>query len=453
MLKHQFAMVCALMVAGLLAACSDSSSSRPAPEPPPPPATSVIYEVFHASQDAPEVEISVGANTITGVDFGQGAFFDVLEGAVDITVDGLLPSGPATVIGPATVDGTDGQRITVIALNEVTSIEPLILVDDQPVFDAGEVRVRVVHAASTAPMVDVYVTDAVTDISTVAPLGTFAFKETLGPVTVAEGEYRIQVTPAGDPATVVYDSGAVGLAGGSDLVIAAIANVATGSAAVELAVLTGSDILRLVDAGSTANLRVVHASADAPAVDVVANDDFGAPAVAGLAFPEVTGYLELAPGDLNVKVVPAGVTTPVVIDADLTLEAATSYTVLAINALADIEPRVLVDRIRPIATEAQLRIVHASALAGAVDLYLVAPGTDLESVDPNFTGVVLGGETGYLSLAAGEYDVAVTPTGDKTPAIGPATISLEAGKIYTAAARDEVGGSLPLGLILFDDFL
>jgi len=453
MFKHQFAMVCALMVAGLLAACSDSSSSRPAPEPPPPPATSVIYEVFHASQDAPEVEISVGANTITGVDFGQGAFFDVLEGAVDITVDGLLPSGPATVIGPATVDGTDGQRITVIALNEVTSIEPLILVDDQPVFDAGEVRVRVVHAASTAPMVDVYVTDAVTDISTVAPLGTFAFKETLGPVTVAEGEYRIQVTPAGDPATVVYDSGAVGLAGGSDLVIAAIANVATGSAAIELAVLTGSDILRLVDAGSTANVRVVHASADAPAVDVVANDDFGAPAVAGLAFPEVTGYLELAPGDINVKVVPTGVTTPVVIDADLTLEAATSYTVLAINALADIEPRVLVDRIRPIATEAQLRIVHASALAGAVDLYLVPPGTDLESVDPNFTGVVLGGETGYLSLAAGEYDVAVTPTGDKTPAIGPATISLEAGKIYTAAARDEVGGSLPLGLILFDDFL
>jgi len=185
----------------------------------------------------------------------------------------------------------------------------------------------------------------------------------------------------------------------------------------------------------------------------VANDDFGAPAVAGLAFPEVTGYLELAPGDINVKVVPAGETTPVVIDADLTLEAATSYTVLAINALADIEPRVLVDRIRPIATEAQLRIVHASALAGAVDLYLVAPGTDLESVDPNFTGVVLGGETGYLSLAAGDYDVAVTPTGDKTAAIGPATISLEAGKIYTAAARDEVGGSLPLGLILFDDFL
>ena len=453
MLKRFFTVLSAIAVTALLSACNDSSSRRPAATTPVVPASSVVYEVFHASQDAPEVEVTAGSDTVKGIDFGEGAFFDLLEGSVDVTVDGVLPGGPATVIGPATIAGVDGQRITVIALNEVTSIEPLVLVDDQPAVDAGEVRVRIVHAASTAPMVDVYVTDMMTDITTVAPLGTFSFKDTLGPVTVPEGEYRIQVTPAGDPTAVVYDSGAVGLAGGSDLVIAAIANVATGSAAIELAVLTGSDILRIVDAASTANVRVVHASADAPAVDVVANDDFAAPAVPALAFPQVTGYLELVPGDINVKVVPAGATTPVVIDADLSLEAATSYTVLAIGELAAIQARVLVDRVRPIATEAQLRIVHASALAGEVDLYLVAPGTDLESVEPNFTAVSLGGLTGYLSLAAGDYDVAVTPTGDKTPAIGPATISLEAGKIYTAAARDEVGGTLPLGLILFDDFL
>ena len=126
---------------------------------------------------------------------------------------------------------------------------------------------------------------------------------------------------------------------------------------------------------------------------------------------------------------------------------------MAIDELANIQPLVLVDQPRRIATEARLRIIHASALAGEVDLYLVAPGTDITDIEPNFSAVPLGADTGYLSLAEGDYDVIVTPTGDKTPAIGPALVSLEAGKTYSAAARDETGLALPLGLILFDDFL
>jgi hypothetical protein len=37
--------------------------------------------------------------------------------------------------------------------------------------------------------------------------------------------------------------------------------------------------------------------------------------------------------------------------------------------------------------------------------------------------------------------------------IGPATISVMDGNVYTAAARDPVGGGDPFGLILFDDFV
>ena len=415
--------------------------------------TTVDVEVLHASQDAPPVNVAVGSLApITDLDYGQAANVTASAGDLTLQVDGILPTSTTTVIGPTDVQVQDGERLTVIAANAVAAIEPIVLIDDQPAVDAAEVRVRVVHAASAAPMVDVYVTDAVTDIATVAPLGTFSFTETLGPVVVAAGEYRIRVTPAGDPMTVAYDSGAIDLAGGSDLVVAAITNVATGASPIELAVLTGEDSLRLVDANATADVRVIHASADAPNVDVIANDDFAAPAVTNLAFPEVTGQLMLAPGSLNVKVVPTGAATPVVIDADLDLQAATAYTVMAIDTLDNIQPLVLVDDPRAIATEARLRVIHASALAGEVDLYVVAPGTAIADVEPNFTAVPLGGETGYVSLDAGDYEVAVTPTGTKDVAIGPALVSLEAGKIYSAAARDEVGAMLPLGLILFDDF-
>ena len=415
--------------------------------------TQAQLEVLHGSQDAPAVNVLVAGSEVAGnLDFGESAAVTVTAGTFDIQVDGILPSGTTTVIGPAALDTEDGDRVTVIAAGDVASIEPIVLIDEQPEVAATDVRVRVVHAASTAPMVDVYVNAPGTDITTVAPLGTFEFRGTLGPVSVPAGDYEIVVTVAGDPAAVAYNSGPVGLSGGSDLVVAAIANVATGAAAVELAVLTGSGSLRLLDVGSTADVRVVHASPDAPAVDVIAADNFAAPAVSNLAYTEVTPYLNLTPGALNVKVVPTGATTPVVIDADLDLVAATATTVMAVNTLASIEPLLLADQLRRIATEAQVRIVHASPSAGEVDIYVVAPGASIDAVEPNFSVVPFLADTGYVSLDAGDYDVVVTPTGSKTPAIGPATITVAAGGIYTAAARDESGTGLPLGLILFDDF-
>ena len=438
-----------------IAACSDSDSGTITPPPANANLGTATLEIFHASQDAPPVTASVAGNPLAAgalLDFGGVLNTSVTGGTFSLAVDGQLPGGPATVIGPADITATDGQRVSVLALNDVANIEPLIIIEDGATVAATDVRVRVVHAASSAPLVDVYVTDPTTDISTVAPLGTFAFKDVLGPATVTEGDYRIQVTVAGDPTTVVYDSGTVALAGGSDLLIAAIANVATGSAAIELIASTGSASLRLLDTNTPADLRVVHVSPDAPNVDVIAADNFAAPAVSNLAYPEATGYLSLTPGDLNVKVVPTGATTPVVIDADVTLEAATSYSVLAVGALADIAPLVLVDDVRRVNTEARVRIIHGSPSAGDVDIFVVAPGTDITTATPAFSAVPFQAETGYVSLEAGDYDVVVTPTGTTTAAIGPVTISIANGGIYTAIARDEVGLGTPLGLILLDDF-
>ncbi len=75
------------------------------------------------------------------------------------------------------------------------------------------------------------------------------------------------------------------------------------------------------------------------------------------------------------------------------------------------------------------------------------------TLDPTLANVAFKANTGYLSLAAGDYDVTVTPAGSKTAAIGPATISIADGEIYTAIARDPLPGDTALGLILLDNFL
>jgi hypothetical protein len=337
----------------------------------------------------------------------------------------------------------------------VATIAPIVLTDAPPAVDAAEVRVRVVHAASIAPQVNVHITAPEAPLG--APAGTFSFGDLLTPepLVVPAGDYRIRVAASVAPDTVVYDSGPVSLPGGGDLVVAAVANTGPGDAPISLLASTGAAALEFPDVNTPSAVRAIHASPDAPPVDIVANDDFDAPAVANLAFGETTGYLNPPPGPINLKVVPTGTNAPVVIDADLTLVQGTAYSVYAVGLLGagEIAPLVLVDDLRPVATEARLRLVHASTAAGEVDIYVVGDGegADLSGSEPAFTAVPFTADTGYVSLPAGSYDVAVTPTGSKLPAIGPVTVTLEAGGIYTAAARDEIGGGLPLGLILLDD--
>lgn len=172
-----------------------------------------------------------------------------------------------------------------------------------------------------------------------------------------------------------------------------------------------------------------------------------------LAFPDATDFIAVDPATYNVKVADADNSSAVVIDADLTLDTGSTYDVLAVGRLMDssIEPLVLADDYRRVATEAKVRIVHASPAAQDVDIYLTQPQADISGLEPTLAAVPFEASTGFLGLAPGTYDITVTPAGSKEAAIGPATVTIEANGVYTAIARDAAGGGTPLGLILLDD--
>ena len=183
--------------------------------------------------------------------------------------------------------------------------------------------------------------------------------------------------------------------------------------------------------GHEARVRVVHASPDAPAVDVWVN---GAVAFSNAPFKGITDYAKLEPGTYGVQVTPSGATELIVIDANLDLATKTDYTVVAVGQLANIESLVLVDNnSAPAAGKAHVRFVHASPDAPAVDIAVANGGPVL------FSNVPFKGVGDYLPVDAGTYDLEARLAGTDTVALSVPGVTLNEGTVYTIFAMGLAG--------------
>ncbi len=460
----------------VLAACdSDNDNNGGAAVPTPAPAVTGTIEVIHASQDAPAVNVvSDTATVISDLDYLEAAFLTLDVGDYPIEVEGILADGTTAVVIPEMGDPipvltlAEDQRITVIAANDVLNIEPIVLVDDQPAVAADEVRLRVIHAASIAADVEVWLSEPGLDLlnpgdgTLINAVFDFGDPLTMDPLVVPAGDYQVRVSAPGDGGNPFYDSGTISLPGGADLVIAAVVNTGPGDAPIKLVASTGGALLEFSDVNTPANVRVVHASPDAPTVDVLVNDTIRA--FAGAPYQGVTDYASLEPGTYNLKVVPeGGDAADAVLEADVPFLLGAERTAIAVGTLSDPDfPLELLgadDNNRRVTTEAKVRLIHASVTAGEVDIYVAAGGTLGMDIDTSLdfvfqaTAVPYKANTGYLSLPPGSYDIAITQTGSTGAAIGPVTVDVVGGGIYTAIARDDTGIGLPLGVIEVDDDL
>jgi hypothetical protein len=190
-----------------------------------------------------------------------------------------------------------------------------------------------------------------------------------------------------------------------------------------------------VAAQDEAFVRVVHASPDAPNVDIWVD---GEVVLSDVPFTAVSDYLALPAGDYNIQVTATGATDPV-IDADLTLEVGTSYTVAATGLLADITATVLTDDRTPASGQAKLRVFHASPSAPASVDVAVTDGPVLVE------GLEYPQATDYLTVEPGTYPLEIRAAGEADAAL-TLEATLAAGENYTAIAMD--GGEAGVQVIV-----
>ncbi|MGD8853307.1 MAG: DUF4397 domain-containing protein, partial [Gammaproteobacteria bacterium] len=341
-------------------------------------------------------------------------------------------AGTTTTVIDATPDLLPESRYTLIAVGELANIEPLLLTDDTPAPATGFLRVRVVHASPTAPPVDIYVTSPTEDISTVAPtLTSVAFKSSSDYLEIAAGDYRLRITLTNSK-TPIYDSGTLPLEAGLTTTIAAV-TAQSSISPISLLLLTGDDNNPSVEvADARARVRAVHASPDAPNVDILIDD---AVVLTDVPFTGASGYLEVVGGERNFKINATG-TASTVIDETTDLDRGQDYTLLAVNFLTSIEPLLTVDdNSAPTPGNARLRVIHASPDAPNVDV-LVDDMVVLTNVP--FTAI-----SDYLDVSAGARNIKVNATGTSTTVID-VTPTLVDGKVYTVIALNQLSAIEPL---------
>ncbi len=189
----------------------------------------------------------------------------------------------------------------------------------------------------------------------------------------------------------------------------------------------------------TAKVNVIHASPDAPGVDLLVDNNKVNTTV--LTFPNATGYLTVNAGTRNIKVNAAG-TTNSVINANLPFMKDKNYSVYAFNQLPSIGAFMVEDNLAaPASGQAHIRFFHLVPNAQAVTVGTVAGGT-FSPVFSNRSFETQASATAnqaFTPVPAGTYTFEVRVGGASV--LNVPGVALAAGKIYTVFAKGLVGGT------------
>lgn len=196
-------------------------------------------------------------------------------------------------------------------------------------------------------------------------------------------------------------------------------------------------------ATSDSYVRILHASPDAPSVDIYANGNIIAK---NLAYKQLTDYVEVKPGEYIIQVYPAGEKTNPVIDTKLKVPAENSFTIAAVGMLSDISLLPIMEMYMPMVDKRKsyIRFAHLSPNAPAVDITL-PDGTSV------FSEVSYKEYTDYLYVTPGNYTLQVKPAGSDDVVLTVPNVKLSPGTIYTVYAVGLVGKEPSLDAIISVD--
>ncbi len=232
------------------------------------------FRMIHAAPDSPPVNFLVDDVLFRAlVDYKAGTGFAVVTPRdYQIEMDAILPGGNVLIAGGGPKPLAAGREYSFIAVGNTTTVELLEIshpIEDIP---ADTARLEILHAAPGVGGLDVYLTAAGASLTADGRIaGGIVYKQPVDRLTRPKGTYVIRVTPAGVTDSVLFESSEIPLSSRDDLLLMLTANTLAGPSPIALVVNNRFNTLELLNKDTPSDLRVVHLSPDAPALDVVAD--------------------------------------------------------------------------------------------------------------------------------------------------------------------------------------
>lgn len=476
--------------------------------------------VINASPDAPPINFLVDDVVFFPLDYKSGTRFTYLTPAPrKMGLEVILPGDDVLIEESLSlVAGREYTTIAVGKLGEDGSSTLQMLNIDNPIaaVPVGTTRVQFVHAAPDTAAIDVYLTGLLDSLDAATPAYSLTgFRQVSAQQDFLSGiaqSWRIRVTPAGDKATVLLDSGAITLRSTINLQFVVVANTGTGTAPISLLTNDGTFGGEVLDVSTPADVRVYNVSPDLPALTATAeralrkdtdppDPPLASPCIydptlsssdvlcvapppevttlaTGLGYPAADtyrsldfsipppdGYLFLNPDNFySFKVAATDVPETILFGANLSLLQGRSSSLLALGLVP--QPSngtvtaknltVLADDIRPFSRITKLRIVDASLAGNTVDVYIELQGTDITNELASLGGLVAGSSTGHFSFEPGLYTVSFTTAATKT-VLATANFSAPSGSVFTVVLVDTTrsvsSDGTPPTVMVVDDLL
>jgi hypothetical protein len=181
----------------------------------------------------------------------------------------------------------------------------------------------------------------------------------------------------------------------------------------------------------------MNAVPDEPSLDLLID---GTTSDSNISYATSTAYQSVSSGSRHIQIEPSGSTTTL-IDQTITFNSGTDTTILATNFSSSLSTVVLSDdNSAPASGNVKMRFVNAAPDLGPADVYIVAPGTDINTVSPNITSLGFGSASGYQNMTAANYEIVFTVAGQKIPQIDSGSLSFSAGQIRTFVSLNSSAG-------------
>lgn len=185
--------------------------------------------------------------------------------------------------------------------------------------------------------------------------------------------------------------------------------------------------------------RILHASPDAPPVDIYLNDKL---VTANLAYRDFTPYIPIAEGRYNIKVFPSGKKDKPILNTNVSVPGNLIFTIAATGYLKDLQLLLLPEdtKKKPV-RNSLVRFCHLSPNAPAVDV-------DLDTGAELFSDVSFRQYTPYIEFNPGTYTLKVLASGTSDTVLTVPNVLIKPNRYYTIYAVGLLNGNPPLQLLL-----